>query len=482
MKARAALAAILVAGLTACSGGGSGRSIPALGSASNPTAGTPVAVPVLKLVGVGDSLTAGVQSNGLMGADVVPNPFYTGTPAGSPFPIVQATQPHGFWALLWSQANGAVVDNPATSPLPLMAPPGIGQIVLPQNATGALTSITTACGSDNAVAYAYGTALQARLNPRSVPYDLGIPGQTVHEALYQIGPETSCGVPANAGIFGGLANIVNSESGSMLPVLANFAPNTTQVAAAAGLHGTIDTVWLGSNDVLKYAFSEGALPPTQPAALQADMVSIIRALQASGAKVAVANLVDIIHAAYFLPQPEFAAAFTLRLTPVLGAQGAAVAGPQLAAEVSATYGLGSGGYLTITGLGKILTAVGAGQALPALGAGDLIPDALAAQIVALNAAYNAAIAAAVTQTGAVLVDVHTPIAAAYAAGGIPIAPKCCGFAYGAGFFSLDGIHPSNTGYAVVANVFIKTLDAAFGTSIPPVNVSGVYATDIYAPH
>jgi lysophospholipase L1-like esterase len=417
-----------------------------------------------------------------MGADVAPNPYYTGTAAGSPFPIVQATQTHGFWALLWSQANAAAVNDPATSPLPLIAPPGIGQILVPQDAAGDLTSITPACGKDNALAFGYSTALGTRLNAAAVPYDVGIPGQTVHEALYQIAPQTPCGVPANAGVFGGLANIVESESGALYPILGNFPRNTTQVAAAAGLHGTIDTVWLGSNDLLKFAFASGALAPTDPAALQTDILAIVKALQASGAKVAVANLVDVIHTAYFIAQPAFPAVFTARLTPVLGAAGAAVAGPQLAAEVDAAYGLGSGGYLTLTGLTKVLTAVAKGQPLPALGAGDLEPDAVAAKIVALNAAYNAAIAGAASQSGAALVDVHTPIAAAYTAGGIPLSPTCCGFGYGQGFFSLDGIHPSNTGYAVLANVFIKTIDAAFGRSIPAVNVSAVYATDVYAPH
>ncbi len=483
MKMRVLGAAALAVMLGACSGGGSDRSIPALGSATNPVSGTSPTAPLLKLVGVGDSLTAGVQSNGLMGADVRPNPFYTGTPAGSPFPIVQATQTHGFWALLWTQANGgAAVDNPATSPLPLIVPPGIGQVLVPKDALGDLTSISPACGANNQIAYGYATAPGTRLNAAAIPSDLGIPGQTVHEALYQIAPETGCGVPVNAGIFGGLANIVNSESQTLYPVLANFPKGTTQVAAAAGLHGTIDTVWLGSNDLLKFAFSGGTLPPTAPAAMQTDIVAIVNALHASGAKVAVSNLIDVLHAAYFVPSALFPTVFTARLTPVLGAAAAAVAGPQLAAEVDATYGLGSNGYLTITGLTKVLTAVAQGQTLPALGAGDLVSDALAAQIAQLNAAYNAAIAAAVASTGAVLVDVHTPLAAAYAAGGIAIAPKCCGFVYGQGFFSLDGIHPSNTGYAVVANVFIGTLNAAFHTAIPAVDVSAVYATDIYAPH
>ncbi len=174
--------------------------------------------------------------------------------------------------------------------------------------------------------------------------------------------------------------------------------------------------------------------------------------------------------------------FTARLTPVLGAAAAAVAGPQLAAQVDAAYGLGSNGYLTVSGLTKVLGAVAKGQTLPQLGGGDYIPDAVALKIAALNSAYNAAIGAAVTQTGATLVDVRTPIDAVFAAGGIPISAKCCGILYGEGIFSLDGLHPSNTAYAVIANIFIKTLDAAFGTSIPAVDVSAVYATDPYAPH
>ena len=481
MTARSLSALAAAVALSACSGGG-GRSIPPLGSPAIALSGTPAAVPVLKLVGVGDSLTAGVQSNGLMGADVAPNPYYTGTAGGSAFPIVQATQTHGFWALLWSQANSAAVNSPATSPLPLIAPPGVGQILVPADAAGDLAGITTACGANNAIAYGYATALRARLNAGVVPYDVAVPGQTVHEALYQIAPQSGCGVPANAGVFGGLANIVAPENGTFYPILGNFPRGTTQVAAAAGLRGTIDTVWLGSNDLLKFANSLGALPPTDPAALQTDVAATVKALQASGAKVAVANLFDILDASFFIAQPLLPEVFTARLTPTLGAAAAAVAGPQLAAQVDTVYGLGSRGYLTVSGLTKVLGAVAKRQALPQLGGGDFVPDALAAKVAALNAAYNAAIAAAVTQTGAVLVDIHTPLAAAHAAGGIPISAKCCGFLYGEGIFSLDGLHPSNTGYAVIANVFIKTLDTALGTSIPAVDVTAVYAGDIYAPH
>ncbi len=46
-----------------------------------------------------------------------------------------------------------------------------------------------------------------------------------------------------------------------------------------------------------------------------------------------------------------------------------------------------------------------------------------------------------------------------------------------GLFSLDGIHPTNTGYAVIANAFIKTLDQNFAAGIPPVSVEQVAMTD-----
>ncbi|MCB0400701.1 MAG: hypothetical protein KDD41_01330 [Flavobacteriales bacterium] len=46
-----------------------------------------------------------------------------------------------------------------------------------------------------------------------------------------------------------------------------------------------------------------------------------------------------------------------------------------------------------------------------------------------------------------------------------------------GAFSLDGIHPNNRGYALVANKFIEVINQAYGSNIPPVivaNYSGIY--------
>ncbi len=40
-----------------------------------------------------------------------------------------------------------------------------------------------------------------------------------------------------------------------------------------------------------------------------------------------------------------------------------------------------------------------------------------------------------------------------------------------GMFSLDGVHPNNRGYAVIANKFIQTINQYYGSNIPPVIVA-----------
>ncbi|HJQ85298.1 MAG TPA: SGNH/GDSL hydrolase family protein [Candidatus Binatia bacterium] len=49
--------------------------------------------------------------------------------------------------------------------------------------------------------------------------------------------------------------------------------------------------------------------------------------------------------------------------------------------------------------------------------------------------------------------------------------------YLGGIFSLDGVHPTATGNALIANAFIEAINAGFGEAIPAVNVARVAARD-----
>jgi lysophospholipase L1-like esterase len=501
-NARIAALAVTLA-LAACTGGGSGN-LAAIPPPGNP--GTLATAAKLSIAGVGDSLTAGTQSGGTMGA-AIPGPLGTipGVGTIAPPPVgVPATQENGFFSLLWQQANGvnlAFMSNPATSPLPLLKPPGVGGLLAPTQTHIFPAPVSNTCDASQIPANQFSTALSLRLNPAMNPWDVAIPGATAHEALFMVGATGDCGInPANApATFVALNSLVNGESQNFWPILGGFGQGVTQVEAAKSLHAQVATVWLGSNDLLKPAFSGGLAPVTAPQSMHDDIKSIILQLQGAGSKVAVANLVDVMGAATFIPQPAYQPTLQAYISGVLQGPPNNLPAPvanaiatqystAYAAQETAQTGLGANGYFTINALFKTLQTaaaqipVAALPVAPTLTSGDFIADAVANNVKGLNAAYNASIAQAASETGAALVDVHALFVQIATAGGVPVnPPKCCSLVYRGGLSSLDGLHPSNTGYALIANAFIAQLNTSYGLGIPAVNVGAVYATDPYAP-
>ncbi|HEY0395003.1 MAG TPA: SGNH/GDSL hydrolase family protein [Candidatus Elarobacter sp.] len=494
-RAAAALAAALL--LAACNGGGSGSGIANVPPPGNPGAVAPAQK--LSIAGVGDSLTAGTQSSGTMGADL---PVVGSDPQLGQIGPVQRTQEHGFFALLWQQANGVditTLSNPAVSPLPLLKPPGVGGLLAPTSTHIFPAPVSNVCDASQIPANQFNTALSLRLNPALNPWDVAIPGQTVHEALFMTGALGDCTVNgANAqSQFVLLNSVVNGESQNFWPILAGFGQGVTQVQAAKSLHAQVATVWLGSNDLLKLAFSHLGVPATSPQAMHDDIKSIIVQLQGSGSKVAVANLVDVMGAATFIPQPAYQQTLQGYITGLLIAKGAnpvqaqaaaVLYSPAYAAQETAQLGLGPNGYFTINALFKTLQTAAAQipasapPVAPTLNSGDFIDGTTADTVKSLNTQYNASIAAAASETNAALVDVNATFKAIATAGGTNTnPPKCCTLLYRGGLTSLDGLHPSNTGYAIIANVWIQSLNAAYNLGIPAVSVGAVYATDPYAP-
>src|SRR5579871_1526390 len=132
------LALLTLVALAACSGNGTGATAPG----APPVPGVPANGGLVQqnFVGVGDSLTAGYQSSGLLGD---PTAFSSASafpknPFGGNVPV---TQTNGFFALMWLKYNGMAV-HPSTynldtavgspnGPLPLVKAPGLGdQLVL----------------------------------------------------------------------------------------------------------------------------------------------------------------------------------------------------------------------------------------------------------------------------------------------------------------------------------------------------------------
>ena len=77
---------------------------------------------------------------------------------------------------------------------------------------------------------------------------------------------------------------------------------------------------------------------------------------------------------------------------------------------------------------------------------------------------------------AVLVDIRSLVDDLHA-NGITVGGVHLTTDYLGGLFSLDGIHPNNTGHALFANKFIETMNSQMGTGIPLVSVEKVAKDD-----
>jgi len=153
--------------------------------------------------------------------------------------------------------------------------------------------------------------------------------------------------------------------------------------------------------------------------------------------------------------------------------------------LSGILGIVPGDYVNPTGTAQVLPILTGAQKGPITDAGVLS----AAEVVTVQAqvnSFNQVIAQAATSAGATLVDINA-LFKQVSTSGLTINGYTGTTAFLGGFFALDGIHPTNTGYAVVANTFIDTMNSKIGTKIPDVSLSSVAAADplwppnLYAP-
>ncbi len=92
-----------------------------------------------------------------------------------------------------------------------------------------------------------------------------------------------------------------------------------------------------------------------------------------------------------------------------------------------------------------------------------------------QASYNATIKALAQANGLAFVDARATLAQV-ASGGIPFdgGVVTSQFVTGGGF-SLDGVHPTPRGYALVANTIIDAINTTYNSTVPKVNI-GTYGT------
>lgn len=411
-----------------------------------------------RFVVIGNSLAAGYQSGALF----------------------ESAQQYSFGNLIAKQVN-------TKFEMPLYSDPGSGGRMEIQalTATGAVIVNNPNTGSPINLSY-------------PAPYNnLGVPGALTYDVLFATNADNCAS-----------ALFANSPNPFFNLVLRNQGANQlTQLQQALSQSPTFAILWIGNNDVLGYATSGGASPaaPTDIATFTTLYGGISQQLAAAGTKVVVANIPNVTTIPFLTTVgPVISQSVPWWQVAQLGVPGLVYqkSGETIGTGVADSLSLLTGAalvslrgsaYASIIGqpTGKFYRDFGFPQ-LPAgidttkpfgfhpqnpwPNAFILDPDeiSIAQQT---TTAYNAAILNMANNFGFGLVDIHTlfnTIRQSDFTGGYRVNGITFRTAYiTGGLFSLDGVHPTSQGHALIANEFIKVINSKFNANIPAINVATI---------
>ncbi|MBV8551885.1 MAG: hypothetical protein JOY54_11325 [Acidobacteriaceae bacterium] len=370
---------------------------------------------------MGDSLSAGVQN----------------------FSLLDTQQPHGYASVLATQLGTSLT-------LPSVPFPGTPNVL-------ELESLTPF----PMVAPAPGTLPFLRDNPDQQATNISVPGITVDQSLHLV-PSLA----PSAGPVASWAYIVLS-----LPGLPDH-PAATQLEEAQVLKPTTVLEWVGNNDALVPALVGDLSMLTPVVQFANDYEAILDALSRTGARIITATIPDITEVAFFTSMQQLskkAGVPVSVLTKELGTQ--------------------SGDYLRLSAI-PIVDQILNGQTAGPLPAScptplqELTPNPIPCVLKAADAAklrstiacYNSLIRLESELHGAITVDANALVNQIYSEG-YKVNNQLLTTSYLGGLFSLDGVHPTNTGYAIIANKFIDVINQRFGTKYQHADVAAIFAED-----
>ena len=322
------------------------------------------------------------------------------------------------------------------------------------------------------------------------PYNnLGIPGALLYDVMNATN-STDCASYLAGGTPNAFFDLILRNSALHLG---------SQFAQAKALHPTFITLWIGNNDVLGFATSGGVSPdhPTDFTTQFAPLYSqLADSLAATGAKVVVANIPNVTAIPFFTTVgPAFAQMLTAasaagfyyqdhNYAPQVGAISQLTSYSVLLTLVSQAYladfGKPSGRFYRDHNINPALVGVDTTQPFGATQANP-IPNALildAGEISTANTAtanFNSAIQAAVNKypNQFALVDINGVFNSIASNGITENGVHFTATFVTGGLFSLDGVHPTDQGQAIIANEFLKVINSKFGANYSLIDVSTI---------
>lgn len=243
----------------------------------------------------------------------------------------------------------------------------------------------------------------------------------------------------------------------------------TALNQALAQRPTLITLWIGNNDVLGAAVTGRAIDGvtlTPAAVFRAAYQQIVIALKSTGAPITAANLPDVTSIPFVTALSRFVINPSTGQPVLVSGQPVPLLGPN-GPVGEGSYVLLSASALLAQGIGIPTSLGGRGLALP----DEVVLDANEVAIVRERvSANNQAIREICSANSVPVVDFNAFLremaASGRSIGGVRVSAA---FLTG-GLFSYDGVHPTQLGYALVANEWIRVINAN-GGSLPEVDLA-----------
>lgn len=279
----------------------------------------------------------------------------------------------------------------------------------------------------------------------------------------------------NMGVSGAdLNDVLHTTSGGLFDLVLrnpNFG-NMTQIDQALLLNPSILLLWIGNNDVLGAALSGTAIvgttitPQNEFETMYGELLAKIKKYSPN-THVVVANIPNVTDIPYVKTLPPVVIDPATFQPVLVGGQPV----PLLTKEQDVQYVMLSAFDSLKAGIGIPAALGGTGKSLG--GQFTLTADEAATIATAVEGFNNflASLSLPMVDANHMLSELNDGNIAGFSGDFVYLAPANTAF-------SLDGVHPNNAGYALVANEFIKVMNQAFGLSIPQLDATqylGQYA-------
>lgn len=320
--------------------------------------------------------------------------------------------------------------------------------------------------------------------------DMGDPSQRIFPAGLQF---HHLGIPAMKMIhysspgYGDVANFGTNKGFS--PYFWRMAPEPLFLSSpymfVAAIKPTFFTIELGMSDVLAYAIDGGIGKVNDSYDEDITSVTVFRAnlefmlddlLETQGAQGVIANIPDVTTFPYFrriiydsLNLDAAKADSMNALYPAIGYTFHEGFNPFVVNEDGVVRVIKSTEFVTLGIDIDSLKCLELGAYIP-IGDKDILSEAEIANVRNFTVQFNAVIEEEAAERGIAVVDLAGFMDEIYneiTISGIDFSAEMVSGA----FFSLDGLHPTDRGQAMIANEFIKVINQKFGAQLPELNIA-----------